>query len=83
MSDGYATEDLLSVLTELGAKGGLILHAEIPSLKLQSWNALLSMPLRNRLAIKSQEKEMIMKALDTSSSSSPTAPGSSTTPTPA
>lgn len=62
-----STEDLNAILTDLGQKGHLVFHVELPNHRVQSWNAILGMGLKARVAYKKKEKEQAMAAISSSS----------------
>lgn len=69
------TEDLPSVLTDLGARGTLILKTVIPNHRLPSWNRILEKPLPERIAEKRKSRDLAEECInDTSLSLYPTEP---------
>ena len=65
-------QDTVRTLTDLGAKGTLICHFEIPGHRLLGMNEILRKSLKGRLGQKRKEKKQIQQGFDTSCSSSPT-----------
>ena len=65
-------QDTVQTLTELGAKGTLICHFEIPGHRLLGMNEILRKSLKGRLGQKRREKKQIQQGFATSCSSSPT-----------